>query len=146
MYRSTTLSSRYCLPDVLGDEPWRLFGGEKPGYRRVRASCDHVNGRLCFGYGSSGPLTTAADAYPAGWGVCRDFARVAISFCRALSIPSGPWRSALRWPAAAPSAWASRRVEAGGEGVEAGGEPFVAVVEPDVFAEGDQGGETVGWQ
>jgi hypothetical protein len=52
----------------------------------------------------------------------------------------------LGLPAAAPSAWALRRVESGDEGVEAGGEPFVAVVEPDVFAEGDQGGEAVGRQ
>jgi hypothetical protein len=29
------------------------------------------------------------------------------------------------------------------EGVDAGGESFVAVVAPDVFAEGDQGGEAV---
>src|SRR5205823_312964 len=42
--------------------------------------------------------------------------------------------------------WTLRRVEAGDEGVEAGGESFVAVVEPDVFAEGGQGGEAVGWQ
>jgi transglutaminase-like putative cysteine protease len=83
-----TLPSRYCLPDVLGDEVWRLFGGEKPGYRRVRAICDHVHGHLRFGYGSSTPSTTAADAYAAGCGVCRDFTHVAISFCRALSIPA----------------------------------------------------------
>jgi transglutaminase-like putative cysteine protease len=83
-----TLPSRYCLPDVLGDEAWRLFGGEKPGYRRVQAICDHVHDHLRFGYGSSTPTTTAADAYAAGTGVCRDFAHVAISFCRALSIPS----------------------------------------------------------
>jgi hypothetical protein len=30
--------------------------------------------------------------------------------------------------------------------VEAGGEPLVAVVEPDMLAEGDQGGEAVGGQ
>ncbi|HXQ55386.1 MAG TPA: hypothetical protein VOA19_06215, partial [Actinomycetes bacterium] len=30
--------------------------------------------------------------------------------------------------------------------VEAGGEPLVAVVDPDVFAQGDQGGEAVGGQ
>jgi transglutaminase-like putative cysteine protease len=83
-----TLPSRYCLPDVLGDEAWRLFGTEKPGYRRVRAICDHVHGHLSFSYGSSTPTTTAADAYAAGRGVCRDFAHVAISFCRALSIPA----------------------------------------------------------
>jgi transglutaminase-like putative cysteine protease len=83
-----TMPSRYCLPDVLGDEAWRLFGNEKPGYRRVQAICDHVNGHLEFMYGSSGPATGAAEAYAAGRGVCRDFAHVAISFCRALSIPA----------------------------------------------------------
>ena len=83
-----TLPSRYCLPDVLGDEAWRLFGSEKPGYRRARMICDHVHGHLRFSYGSSTPTTTAADAYAAGCGVCRDFAHVAISFCRALSIPA----------------------------------------------------------
>jgi hypothetical protein len=30
--------------------------------------------------------------------------------------------------------------------VQAGGEPLVAVVDPDVLAEGDQGGEAVGGQ
>jgi transglutaminase-like putative cysteine protease len=83
-----TLPSRYCLPDVLGDEAWRLFGSEKPGYRRVQAICDHIHGHLRFDYGSSTSSTTAADAYAAGSGVCRDFAHVAISFCRALSIPA----------------------------------------------------------
>jgi transglutaminase-like putative cysteine protease len=83
-----TLPSRYCLPDVLGDEAWRLFGNEKPGYRRVLAISQHVHGHLSFGYGSSTPTTTAAEAYAAGRGVCRDFAHVAISFCRALSIPA----------------------------------------------------------
>ena len=83
-----TLPSRYCLPDVLGDEAWRLFGAEKPGYGRVRAICDHVHDHLSFSYGSSTPTTTSADAYAAGHGVCRDFAHVAISFCRALSIPA----------------------------------------------------------
>ena len=39
---------------------------------------------------------------------------------------------------------AALRLESVEEGVEAGGEPFVAVVEPDVFAEGDEGGEAVG--
>jgi transglutaminase-like putative cysteine protease len=83
-----TLPSRYCLPDVLGDEAWRLFGGEKPGYRRVKAICDHVHGHLRFDYGKTTPTTTAVDAYAAGSGVCRDFAHVGITFCRALSIPA----------------------------------------------------------
>jgi hypothetical protein len=37
-------------------------------------------------------------------------------------------------------------LDAAEEGVEAGGESLVAVVGPDVFAEGSQGGEAVGWQ
>jgi len=83
-----TMPSRYVLSDVLGDEAWRLFGGMKPGYGRVAAICDHVHSHLAFGYGASTPLTTAADAYAAGTGVCRDFAHVALSFCRALNIPA----------------------------------------------------------
>ena len=83
-----TLPSRYCLPDVLADEAWALFADIKPGYRRVKAICDHVNGALKFQYGSSTPLTTAADVHAAGYGVCRDFTHLAITFCRALSIPA----------------------------------------------------------
>ncbi len=83
-----TLPSRYVLPDVLGDEAWRLFGGQPPGYRRVQAIVDHVNGHLKFGYGTSTPLSTAADVHESRQGVCRDFAHLAITFCRALNIPA----------------------------------------------------------
>jgi transglutaminase-like putative cysteine protease len=83
-----TLPSRYVLNDVLGDEAWRLFGDTAPGYRRVKAICDFVNGHLRFQYGSSTPLTTAADVYGAGVGVCRDFTHLGITFCRALNIPA----------------------------------------------------------
>ena len=31
-----TLPSRYCLPDMLGDEAWSRFGGMPRGYPRVR--------------------------------------------------------------------------------------------------------------
>jgi transglutaminase-like putative cysteine protease len=83
-----TLPSRYVLPDVLGDEAWQLFGGHKPGYRRVQAIVDYVHGHLQFGYGSSTPLSTAADVHESRQGVCRDFAHLAITFCRALSLPA----------------------------------------------------------
>jgi transglutaminase-like putative cysteine protease len=83
-----TLPSRYVLSDVLGDDAWRLFGDTAPGYRRVAAICDHVNEHLTFTPGSSSSLTTAADVYATGKGVCRDFAHVALSFCRALNIPA----------------------------------------------------------
>jgi transglutaminase-like putative cysteine protease len=83
-----TLPSRYCLPDVLGDEAWELFGNLAPGYSRVQAICDHVHSHLTFQYGSSSALSTAADVYNTRLGVCRDFTHLAISFCRALNIPA----------------------------------------------------------
>ena len=83
-----TLPSRYCLPDVLGDEAWSRFGGLRPGYGRVRAICDHVHDHLTFQYGSTTALSTAADVNLARYGVCRDFTHLALSFCRALNIPA----------------------------------------------------------
>jgi transglutaminase-like putative cysteine protease len=82
------LPSRYCLPDVLGDEAWSRFGGMAPGYGRVQAICDYVHRHLTFQYGSTTTLSTAADVNLAGYGVCRDFTHLAISFCRALNIPA----------------------------------------------------------
>ena len=83
-----TLPSRYCLPDVLGNEAWSLFGSRAPGYTRVQAICDHVHSHLTFAYGSSNPWSTAADVNGTRLGVCRDFTHLAISFCRALNIPA----------------------------------------------------------
>jgi transglutaminase-like putative cysteine protease len=83
-----TLPSRYVLPDMLGDEAWSRFGAVAPGYGRVRAICDHVNRHLTFQYGSSATQSTAVDVNTSGFGVCRDFTHLAISFCRALNIPA----------------------------------------------------------
>jgi transglutaminase-like putative cysteine protease len=83
-----TLPSRYVLPDVLADQAWELFASVKPGYRRVAAICEYVNGHVTFSPEGSTPLTTAADVQALGKGVCRDFAHLAISFCRALNIPA----------------------------------------------------------
>jgi transglutaminase-like putative cysteine protease len=83
-----TLPSRYCLPDVLGAEAWSRFGSLPRGYGRVRAICDYVNGYLKFSYGTSNARSTAADVHASGYGVCRDFTHLAVSFCRALNIPA----------------------------------------------------------
>jgi len=82
------MPSRFCLPDELGHEAWQRFGELPPGWGRVQAIVDYVNQHLEFLPGSSNPWTTAADAYRAGQGVCRDFAHLAISFCRAMNIPA----------------------------------------------------------
>ena len=83
-----TLPSRYCLPDMLGNEAWKQFADVPPGYSRVQAICDYVHEHLTFQYGSSTATSTALDVYTSGYGVCRDFTHLAISFCRALNIPA----------------------------------------------------------
>jgi transglutaminase-like putative cysteine protease len=85
---SFVMPSRFCLPDELGHEVWQRFGDLAPGWGRVQAIVDYVHGHLEFVPGASNPWTTAADAYRAGQGVCRDFAHLAITFCRALNIPA----------------------------------------------------------
>jgi transglutaminase-like putative cysteine protease len=85
---SFVMPSRFCLPDELGHEAWQRFGDVAPGWHRVQTIVDYVHGHLEFVPGASNPWTTAADAYRAGQGVCRDFAHLAITFCRALNIPA----------------------------------------------------------
>jgi transglutaminase-like putative cysteine protease len=82
------MPSRFCLPDELGHEAWQRFGELTPGWSRVQAIVDFVHGHLEWVAGASNPWTTAIDAYRAGQGVCRDFAHLAITFCRALNIPA----------------------------------------------------------
>jgi transglutaminase-like putative cysteine protease len=82
------MPSRFCLPDELGHEAWQRFGDLAPGWTRVQSIVDYVHGHLEFMPGASNPWTTAADAHRAGQGVCRDFAHLAITFCRAMNIPA----------------------------------------------------------
>jgi transglutaminase-like putative cysteine protease len=83
-----TLPSRFCLSDVLSNAAWQLFGHTQPGWARVQAICDWVHDNIRFQYGTSTPLTTAVDVYEQHVGVCRDFAHLAVTFCRALNIPT----------------------------------------------------------
>ena len=83
-----TLPSRFCLSDELGEEAWRRFGSEPPGWPCVQAICDFVHEYVQFDYGQSSPQKTAVDVLRTRTGVCRDFAHLAITFCRALSIPA----------------------------------------------------------
>jgi transglutaminase-like putative cysteine protease len=83
-----TLPSRYCPSDELADEAWALFGSVDPGWSRVQAICDWVHDTIDYTARSSTPLTTAVDVYKARTGVCRDFAHLAVTFCRAFSIPA----------------------------------------------------------
>jgi len=88
VYLQWMAPSRFCQSDELGSTAWSLFGSLPPGGTRVQAVCDFVHDHLEFTPGSSNPWTTAADAYRARQGVCRDFAHLAVTFCRALNIPA----------------------------------------------------------
>jgi transglutaminase-like putative cysteine protease len=82
------LGSRYCETDRLSASAWRLFGETTPGWPRVQAICDYVNAHITFGYEHASASKTAWDAFVQGKGVCRDFAHLAIAFCRAMNIPA----------------------------------------------------------
>jgi transglutaminase-like putative cysteine protease len=83
-----TLPSRFCLSDVLSDKAWELFGNTEPGWSRVQTICDWVHSNIRFQYGTSNATTTAVDVCTQGVGVCRDFAHLAVTFCRALNLPA----------------------------------------------------------
>src|SRR2546421_2788625 len=82
------LPSRYCFSDELMSTAWELFGETEPGWPRAQAISDWVHSNLGFQYGSSNQLTTAKDAFEQRRGVCRDFAHVFVTFCRAMNIPT----------------------------------------------------------
>lgn len=83
-----TSPSRYCLSDEMAATAENLFGATTPGYERVAAISTFVHNHLEYALGSSNSLTTALVAYERGAGVCRDFAHLAVTFCRALDIPA----------------------------------------------------------
>lgn len=82
------LSSRYCETEHLSDTAWALFGHAAPGWQRVQAICDYVHHHLSFGYEHARPTRTALEAHHERLGVCRDFAHLAIAFCRCMNIPA----------------------------------------------------------
>ncbi len=82
------LGSRYCETDKLSDAAWRLFAGTPPGWARVQAICDYVHNHITFGYEHARPTMTAWEAFTERRGVCRDYAHLAIAFCRAMNIPA----------------------------------------------------------
>ena len=80
--------TRYCESDELGADAQALFGAMAPGLQRVQAICDWVTNNITYRIGSSDARTSAADVFARRTGVCRDFAHLAITFCKALNIPA----------------------------------------------------------
>lgn len=82
------MGSRYCETDKLSQIAWNLFGHMAPSWARVQAICDWVNGHIAFDYQNASSTRTAYDAYNDRIGVCRDFAHLAVAFCRCMNIPA----------------------------------------------------------
>jgi transglutaminase-like putative cysteine protease len=82
------LGSRYCDTDLLSEEAWRLFEKTAPGWARVQAICDFVHEGVSFDYMQASATRTAFQTLAGRQGVCRDFAHLAIAFCRCMNIPA----------------------------------------------------------
>jgi transglutaminase-like putative cysteine protease len=82
------LGSRYCETDRLSDIAWELFGSTPLGWARVQAIVDYVHNHIAFGYEHARVTKGAWDAWEEGRGVCRDYAHLAIAFCRCMNIPA----------------------------------------------------------
>ena len=80
--------SRYCPSDRMAGFAATEFGGISDRADQVRAVCDWVFQRVVYTSGSSGPSTDALETLLTGQGVCRDYAHLVASLCRALDIPS----------------------------------------------------------
>ena len=80
--------SRYCPSDTFTDFAHAQFGGLPRGHTRVTAICDWIFNNITYQSGSTGPATTAAEVFHAQRGVCRDFAHLGITLCRASGIPA----------------------------------------------------------
>jgi transglutaminase-like putative cysteine protease len=81
-------SSRYCQADLLTDLACEVAGDVAPGPAQVAAICNWVYGNLRYLPGTSDSSTSALETARDRTGVCRDFAHLAITLCRALGIPA----------------------------------------------------------
>jgi transglutaminase-like putative cysteine protease len=82
------LGSRYCETDRLSETAWQLFSQVAPGHSRVQAICDYVHNLVAFNYQNARPTRSALETFTERTGVCRDYAHLAVAFCRCLNIPA----------------------------------------------------------
>lgn len=85
---SHLMPSRYCDSDLLTAQAWPLFGPVPEGWARVQAITDFVHRHVTFGYQFGRANKTASEVFREKTGVCRDFAHLAVSLCRAMNIPA----------------------------------------------------------
>ena len=82
------LGSRYGETERLSEIAWQLFAHTAPGWARAQAICDFVHHHIEFGYQYARRSKTDLEAFQERTGVCRDYAHLAIAFCRCMNIPA----------------------------------------------------------
>jgi transglutaminase-like putative cysteine protease len=82
------MPTRYCESDVMCSVAQQLFGNEAPGIGRVRKIVNWIHDAIAYRPGSTKSTTTAQEVFLQRAGVCRDFAHLGITMCRALNIPA----------------------------------------------------------
>lgn len=83
-----TLPSRYCDSDKLTNFAWEKFGHVENGLPRVEAISRWLHQNIEYRYFSGRPDLSAWDVLQRGYGVCRDFAHLAIALNRTFNIPA----------------------------------------------------------
>ena len=80
--------TRFCESDQLSQATQAMFGHLPRGLSRVQAVVDWIHQNIRYQLGTSNAMTTARDVLANRAGVCRDFAHLGVTFCRALNIPA----------------------------------------------------------
>ena len=83
-----TLPSRYCDSDKLTDFAWKKFGYIEHGMPRVQAISRWLHENIEYRYLSGRSDISAWDVLQRGYGVCRDFAHLAVALNRSFNIPT----------------------------------------------------------
>ena len=83
-----TFPSRYCDSDKLTNFAWEKFGQVEHGLPRVNAISQWIHDNIEYRYMSGRPDLSAADILQRGYGVCRDFAHLAIALNRCFNLPA----------------------------------------------------------
>ena len=83
-----TLPSRYCDSDKLTNFAWQKFGQVEHGWPRVQAISAWIHENIEYRFMSGRPDLSAGDVLQRGYGVCRDFAHLAIALNRCFNVPA----------------------------------------------------------
>lgn len=80
--------SQYCESNEIIGFAERTFGYLPSGYPRVQAICDWISQHVIYQPGHTNTTSSCLSVLVNRIGVCRDFAHLGITFCRALNIPA----------------------------------------------------------